>query len=199
MYSCGNKPVKPNFCCIYNSDKLFSEYTEKTLDTTYYEDGEFLEVIDKGSDIGSRGIYKFDKNKKLRFYAFLLNTQNEYDFSRVYDSTGCLVEQSGSEVVQWYLRPQKDSIKITFYLFGLKKTYSDVSVFSKSIGEIPVKLFKSPIFSNLQVGSFMVSNRVNEKFNIKGKMFEKCTERLDFFKDSVFITLHDSVVVSVLK
>ena len=185
LYSCGSNEGVNN--CRYNRDKLLTEIDTALLDKRDYPDEQFYEVLDKGSNIGARGIYKFDKDETLRFYAFLLSDSNDYIFSREYDSLGTLIDSTGREVVQWYFRKiSSDSVKITFYLYGINQTYDDINLGFGTATRTNIDLFKSPIFSNILGGSFtsVIDKEENRKIFITGKRFNTCSGEKYSFTDS---------------
>jgi len=112
--------------CRYTSTDLLRTHDSSLFEKKYYQQENLIEFLDLGSRDGVKGIYKFDENKVLRFYAFLLSDSSDYVFSRSYDDEGHVVERSGREVIQWYFRKlPNESIKITFYMFCLRQCYKD--------------------------------------------------------------------------
>ena len=80
LISCNSKTK------VINSAKNFIKYDSlfKLIDTTNLEiirntDSAEIEVLDKKISNGERGILRFDKNRNLRFYAFLKNDYNDTD------------------------------------------------------------------------------------------------------------------------
>jgi hypothetical protein len=185
FYSCVSKMKKEP--CIYTRDKLLKNFNNALLDSENYPNDSLLEVWDKGSSNDVRGIYKFNSAGILRFYAFLLSDSNEYNFSRTYDTTGNIVEKTGNDVVQWYFRKlQGDSIKLTFYLFGLDQSYSDLQLKLASDDLKEIKVFQSPIFSNILAGS-IICDRASldtEWIYLTGKRHNKCLNTDEKFADS---------------
>ncbi len=146
-----------------------------------------IEVSDKKSNIGAKGIYKFDLDQRLRFYAFLLSDSNDYVFSREYDVDGRIVNKTGGDVVQWYFRKlSEDSMKVTFYLYSLDERYDSIDLSYEKQTLKNIVLYTSPIYSNI-VGTSVTLPNLNKQngiIYIKGKKENKCIPRESTFVDS---------------
>jgi hypothetical protein len=175
--------------CRYTLDDLLQNFDTSLLVQAAYKDYGVYEVTDVGSNIGVKGIYKFDKNKTLRFYAFLLSDSNDYIFSRSFDTAGNIIGKTGKEVVQWYFRKLSgDSVKVTFFLFGLHQNYNNVQV-KLAQSSKDIKLVKSPIFSNILGGSIICSKlELNTDWLfITGKNDDECLNLKKTFLDSAAV------------
>jgi hypothetical protein len=184
--SCVSK--KKNEPCIYTRENLLKNFDNALLNSQNFPNDSLLEVWDKGSNNDVRGLYKFNTSGILRFYAFLLSDSNEYNFSRTYDTSGNIIEKTGNDVVQWYFRKLPgDSIKLTFFLFGLDQTYSDLQLKLASDDLKEIKVFPSPIFSNMLAGSIICDRgNLNSDFiYLTGNRHNKCLNTDEKFADSV--------------
>ncbi len=187
FYSCDSKnEIKNN--CRYSSGRLIEDFDSALIEVKSFPNGRVYEILDKGSNIGAKGIYKFDEIGRLRFYAFLLSDSNDYTFSRQYDSLGRTIRVTGGEVVQCYFRKiSTDSLKITFFLYGLSQKYADINLQYGTTYKTEVELFKSPIFSNILGGSIMteLSKERGKIIYIMGKRLDICSASEYYFRDSV--------------
>jgi hypothetical protein len=154
---------------------------------------DWLDVLDIGDSTGEKELYQFDKNKMLRFYAFVIDDSNGYDYSIRYDSLGNIVNKTGPEIVRWYLfNHGNDSLTISFLLNAIHYSYGKVSLTLGNDSFKNVLLFKS-VYSNLighdlRVKNFIPNDDSNKKMlYISGIKVNRCTLDTSIFKDSVYL------------
>jgi hypothetical protein len=196
VLSCNLKKDKKENCS-YSIDHLLKDFDSSQFERIPFE--EKIDFIEKKSSLGERGIYTFDKNNILRFYGFLINSNNEYDFSIQYDSLGNEISRTGRDVVQWYFRKlENDSLKVTFLLYSANYSFSNISLQLKNKSINNIKLFKSPLFSNL-IGNSIVLPLVQGKDTvfISGQKVNLCTGKSQRFEDFVLIPKEVSATVGM--
>lgn len=177
--------------CTYTFSRLNNYLDSSKLISVDYGKDEIKEVLDKGNNLGQRGLYKFDKNNILRFYGFLINTKNECDYCIEYDSLGRVANKTGTEVVQWYFRKLRgDSLAITFLLYTVNQSYSDLRIEYGLKRFNNIELQESETFSNL-IGSTLdveiQRNSGSDTVYIYGKKVDLCTSKDKAFKDFILV------------
>lgn len=188
IISCNSKSKVQNASnCFVKYDSLF-----KLIDTTNLEiirgtDSAAIEVLDKPSKNGYRGIMRFDDKNNLRFYAFLYNDHNDASFVLTYDSVGNRTRQSHGEVVQWTFYTPKDStIKFTFYLCAFDRNYGDITIKSGKFIKEGITLFESGfakiICANISINKTDLDS--TKKIYLTGNWQDKCTKEQQLFIDS---------------
>ena len=189
VYSCNRKSDNTN--CAYHVRDFINAYDTSRYKLKVYPDEGMTEIKDNNTSVSERGIYKFDEKNILRFYGFLINDNNGYNFGVDYDSSGNEIKRVGSEVIQWYFRKiNTDTIRVTFLLFGLRNHYEQVTIQYPNGETEQVELIRSERFSNLLGNSLDFSKKqiVNDlPIYIKGYRINDCTQSRTAFKDSVHI------------
>ncbi|MCB0716090.1 MAG: hypothetical protein KDC06_08765 [Chitinophagaceae bacterium] len=187
--SCGSAKDK---CvgCEYTLSRLLEEYGSKKFTVkTDYKDG-FVHVFEHRNKYGEAGLYYFDSSGRIRFYAFLIDSTNFVDFSIEYDSKGCIINRTGSEVVNGYFRKSEDSIKATFFLNSINTAYSNINVrVGNKIIEIDT-LYQSDFFSNILGRTISLPCSWVESepmLYVKGLKRNLCTNKVNIFIDSTLI------------
>jgi len=172
---------------ISDIDKIFDSSKMVRID---YREDEMKEVSDKVNIFGQRGIYKFDNSNVLKFYAFLLNEGNEYDFSIQYDSLGNETSNTGTEVVYWYFRKLRgDTLAVTFLLYTVNRSYRDLHIEYGMKRFDNLQLQKSKTFSNL-IGSTIdveIPDNSKDTVYIYGIREDACLRQSQTFKDFVLV------------
>jgi hypothetical protein len=168
-------------------DSLF-----KVIDTTNLEivrgtDSAAIEVLDKASKDGERGILRFDDRNNLRFYAFLYNDHNDASFFLTYDSIGNKTRESLGEVVQWTCYTPKDStIKFTFFLCAIDRNYRDITIKSGKFIKENIMLYQSSftkiICANISINKADLDS--TKKIYLTGQWQDKCSKKEQTFIDS---------------
>lgn len=194
LLSCTSGEAEKFSTCRYTSSNLLAENDTSLLEIKQYKDDNLLEILDKGSDIGARGIYKFDNNKTLRFYAFLISDSNDYVWSRTYDTLGSIIENTGGSILLWYFnKPYADSIGVTAFLSTLGQKYQNIKFsLDRKKWQQPL-VFKSPIFSNVIGCKFIINAQINySHLFIRGDVIENCAKEMpNYFIDSIVIPKQD--------
>lgn len=184
IISC-NFPQNKERRCIYHINNLFESYDSGRFEIN--RDEGLTEVIDSVKSTGERGIYKFDENGILRFYGYLVNTDNDYYFGIEYDSAGHEINKPRSHVVRWFVsKLGNDSLKLTFLLFDINRSYGGVTLRGINMDR-KVPLFKSLRFSNLIGGDIIFPIPQDKTIYIKGFVKNSCNSEFEIFKDSVYI------------
>ncbi|GAA4745548.1 hypothetical protein [Flavisolibacter ginsenosidimutans] len=173
--------------CFVKYDSLF-----KLIDTTNLEiirgtDSATIEVLDKASKDGYRGIMRFDDKDNLRFYAFLYNDHNDASFILTYDSVANRTRRSHGEVVQWTFYIPKDStIKFTFYLCAIDRNYGDITIKSGKFIKEGITLYESGftkiICANISINKADLDS--TKKIYLTGNWQDKCSKEQQLFVDS---------------
>jgi hypothetical protein len=143
---CNNKPRKSS--CHYNLNQLLISDTPKVIIT--YQNDTLTEVRDRINE-KSGGIYTFDKNKNLRYYAFMIDSL-QYQYSEEYDIDGNVINRIGKPLVMHQLQKEKnDTVSFVISLFSLNKKYGGIQVVSNRGDTIePGFLYKNKFYSNLK-------------------------------------------------
>jgi hypothetical protein len=186
--SCNSKSkVQIHSNCFVRYDSLF-----KIVDTTNLEiirgtDSAAIEVLDKASKNGERGIMRFDDKNNLRFYAFLYNDHNDASFSLTYDSLGNKTRKSIGEVVQWTFYTPKDStVKFTFFLCAIDRNYGDITIKSGKFIKEDIIMYQSNftklICANISIPKTDLDS--SKKIYLTGRWQDKCRKEEQNFIDS---------------
>ena len=150
-------------------------------------DSAAIEVLDKKTKSGERGLLRFDNNNNLRYYAFLYNDHNDASFFLTYDSVGNHIRLSKSEVVQWIFYTPKDlTVKFTFLLCALDRNYGDIKIESGKFKKDNIVLFESKfarlICANVTINKSDLDS--TKKIYLTGKWQDKCSKLEQTFIDS---------------
>ena len=165
---------------------LFKNFDSSKLEKVEYPNEGLIEITDKMNKRGERGIFKFDKNKVLRLYAFLINKNLDAIFTIEYDSLGNQITSTGSDVVQWYIRPlNEDTISLTFLLCRLNYSYDKIIVEAKKYKK-NTPLFESA-FAGLVGSTINIPTKGVEKIYVSGLKQNKCSKEIKSFKDSTYM------------
>ena len=188
LYSCNsNSKTTLQTNCLIKYDSLFKLIDTNNLEIIRGTDSAAIEVLDKMSKYGQRGILRFDKNNNLRFYAFLYNDHNDASFFLTYDSLGNKTRRSNSEVLQWLFYSPKDStVKFTFFLCALDRNYGDITIKAGKFRKDKITLYKSSftklICANVSINKEDLDN--TRKIYITGNWQDKCLKEQRLFIDS---------------
>lgn len=179
LFSCSEKKGDKN--CCYKLDDLLKKYDTSKVKILNYD--KMTEVLDNGNVIGEKGIYKFDENKTLRFYGYLIDTSNNYYFGIEYDSTGNVVNFPKSNIVRWFIQSKgADSVKVAFLLYGIRYSYRNIKVHMNN-RSISIQLFESKRFSNLLAGEVILEK--TGAIYITGDFKDECNGIQKSFEDSL--------------
>ncbi|MBL0145366.1 MAG: hypothetical protein IPP48_06040 [Chitinophagaceae bacterium] len=186
IISCSSKSkVQNDSNCFVKYDSLF-----KLIDTTNLEiirgtDSAAVEVLDKASKNGYRGIMRFDDKDNLRFFAFLYNDHNDASFILTYDSVGNRTRKSHGEVVQWTFYTPKDStIKFTFYLCTIDRNYGDITIKSGKFIKEGITLYESNFTKIICANISINKARLRQH---KENLFDREIGRTNVQKNSNFL------------
>lgn len=182
---CSNKNTNQNNC-IYTIKDILIKYDSAGFVIKKYDD-DLIEMSDTSNVTGEKGIYKFDKSGNLRFYAYLIDQENNYYFGINYDSLGNEINKPKSYVVRWFInRLNNDSIRVSILLYNLKHSYGKIR-FSESNEWKQVPLFESKYFSNLIAGEIIMPNPPTKRVYVSGQIRNNCLNETKIFKDSIII------------
>ncbi len=188
IISCkSNSKIQYHSNCFVKYDSLF-----KLIDTTNLEivrgtDSAAIEVLDKASKNGERGIMRFDNENNLRFYAFLYNSLNDASFILTYDSVGNRTRKSHGEVVLWsFHTPQDSTINFTFFLCAIDRNYGDITIKSGKFIKEGITLYESKytkiICANISINKADLDS--TKKIYLTGNWQDKCSKEQQLFIDS---------------
>ena len=192
LFSCGLRPkVHNNLArCAVRYDSLFQTVDTSNLEILKNTDSAAIEVLDKRSQKGDRGLFRFDSKGNLKFYAFLVNYHNDYEFSIVYDSLGNRKRSTTGEVVHWFFFKRRDSaLRFEFLLCAVDFNYADIKVEAGSFVSENVRLFESDfvklIGAEIRIPSMYLVG--HSKIYVSGMKQDKCTKIESSFIDSATI------------
>ncbi len=173
--------------CFISYDSLFKIVDTSNLEIIRGTDSAAIEVLDKMTKNGERGLLRFDNNNNLRSYAFLYNEHNDASFFLTYDSVGNHFRSTKAEVVQWIFYTPKDStVKFTFLLCAFDRNYGDIKIESGKFKKENIKLFESGftklICANLTINKSDLDSA--KKIYIMGRWQDKCSKLEQTFIDS---------------
>jgi hypothetical protein len=188
LVSCDSKSkVQTYQNCFVRYDSLFKIVDTANLEIIRGTDSAAIEVLDKASKNGERGILRFDDKNNLRFYAFLSNDHNDASFILTYDSLGNKTRKSIGEVVQWTFYTPKDStVKFTFLLCAFDRNYGDITIKSGKFIKEGITLFESNftklICANISIPKADLDS--TKKIYLSGRWQDKCSKDEQTFIDS---------------
>ena len=188
LFACNsNSKIQQQTNCFIKYDSLFKIIDTSSLEIIRGTDSAAIEVLDKKTKNGERGLLRFDNNNNLRSYAFLYNDHNDASFFLTYDSIGNRIRSSKSEVVQWTFYTPKDStVKFTFLLCALDRNYGDTKIESGKFKKDNIVLFESKftklICANVTINKSDLDS--TKKIYITGKWQDKCSKLEQTFRDS---------------
>ena len=167
-------------------DSLFKIVDSSNLEITRNTDSAAIEVLDKETSHGQRGLLRFDNNGNLRYYAFLYNNHNDASFILTYDSIGNY-NRTPHEVVQWLFYTPKDStVKFTFFLCALDRNYDDIEIKSGKFEKDSILLYQSNftklIGANISINTSDLDS--TKKIYISGYCQDKLSKSEQHFIDS---------------
>jgi hypothetical protein len=151
LAGCLNEP----FNCELDGNIIFNESKGMLLILDSIN-GKILSLKDRGLDSIKGGVYFFYPNGRLESYKFFQTTR-AYTYNEEYDPGGYLVKVEGKPLVDVKIKEyRKDSIGVSFFLFGLHKIYSPVSVVVNNNSKLIISPTKDALFSNMYTGKFSV-------------------------------------------
>ncbi len=182
-----NQKIKPQTKCFIKYDSLFKIVDTSNLEIIRGTDSAAIEVLDKMTKDGARGLLRFDSNNNLRSYAFLRNDHNDASFFLTYDSVGNYIRSTKSEVVEWIFYSPKDStIQFTFFLCAFDRNYGDIKIESGKFKKENIVLFESEftklICAKVTLNKSDLDN--TKKIYITGIWQDKCSKLEQTFIDS---------------
>jgi len=179
LFSCLGQKGDKN--CCYKLDDLLKKYDTSKVKILSYD--KMTEVLDNGNVIGEKGMYKFDENKILRFYGYLIDSSNNYYFGVEYDSAGKMVSFPKSNIVRWFIQNKDaDSVKVAFLLYDVGYSYRNIKIHNNN-RSINIQLFESKHFSNLLAGEVILEK--TGVIYITGDLKDECNGIQKSFKDSL--------------
>ncbi|MBS1948305.1 MAG: hypothetical protein JST47_11105 [Bacteroidetes bacterium] len=190
-----NSNKSSEISCEYDMKTLFNSYDSSKFFVTKSQNQNWIDVIDKDNlHNADKGVYTFDEMGHLRFYAFVIDSENGYNFSIRYDSLGNIVKKTGREVVRWYMsRVYNDSITISFLLYSVHFKYGKIKLIIGNDSVQKVQLYESS-FPNLIEGIAKIPSIILESKDslkrtafISGMKLNICTNDTTVFKDSEYI------------
>lgn len=176
--------------CFVKYDSLFRDIDTSELEIIRNTDSAAIEVLDKQTKSGERGLFRFDENDNLRFYAFLNNEHNETNFYIEYDSTGKKMRSTTQEVVQWTFFKRKDStLRFEFYLCALDYNFGEIQIKAGKYKSEEITLFETSFVKLIGADvRFNFSNLdSSQKIYITGRKQDKCSKSFSEFTDSTTV------------
>ncbi len=177
---------KPN--CIILEGNILKKYDSSKFKMSNSHTPGWIDVIENPSSPDKQCLYQFDENKRLRFFASLIN-DTDYLFSYKYDTLGNIINKTGDEVVKWFSsKPTADSLQISFLLFSLNFSYRRVTLIIDKDTFRNIKLYKSKYYENLIGGSATVLIKKGEQSGftfVTGEKINRCTKDTTFYTDSI--------------
>jgi hypothetical protein len=188
IVSCNSESkIQKHANCFIKYDSLLKIIDTANLDIIRGTDSAAIEVLDKASKHGERGIMRFDDKNHLRFYAFMYNNHNDASFFLTYDSLGNKTRKSIGEVVQWdFYSPKDATIKFTFFLCALDRNYGDITIKSGKFLKEGITLYESDftklICANISINKADLDS--TQKIYLTGHWQDKCSKEEQTFIDS---------------
>lgn len=188
LASCSTDPkLKAESKCLVSYNSFLENVDTSKLQIVRNTDSAAIELSDKRSKLGEKGLFRFDPNGNLRLYAFLINANNDTDFIIEYDSLGNHKRSVTRDVVEWQYFNRKDSsLNLDFFLCAIDYAY----------GQIHIKTGKFKQQVELSESAFLklIGGRVNinyleldssRKIFITGVRQDKCSKLKQAFIDSI--------------
>jgi hypothetical protein len=155
-------------------------------------DSAAIELSDKTSKLGEKGLFRFDLSGNLRLYAFLINANNDTDFIIEYDSHGNHKRSVTRDVVEWQYFNRKDSsLNLDFLLCAIDYAYGQIL--------IKTKKFRQQVGLSQSAFLKLIGGRVNISYSeldssrkvfITGVRQDKCSKVKQAFIDSITLPKH---------
>lgn len=186
--SCNNNDLE-NVKCDYNFQMLMNY---DSLLVKLSSNNDTFDVEDKigDNDKYSKGIYRFDENKRLRFYAFYIDDYF-YKYSEEYNENGELIHHEGNTLLEYRLvKGINDSVIFNGFISSLKKEYKSIEVYLNNKDTLIIKyLYKSDLYSNVKCFSYKY--KVDNDLNIITKMSfqSNCSNKNYTLFDTTFIPI----------
>jgi hypothetical protein len=157
-----------------------------------------LEVTDKigwNTNFFSKGIYRFDQNKTLRFYGFYIN-DSTYKYSEEYDNLGNLINYEGNTLLEYrIIKGNNDSVIFNGFISSFRKHYSGIDIIINSEDTFHIELlYKSNLYSNVKCFSFKYKgHKKASNLNIITIMsfINTCTDKSYTLFDTTIIPIHN--------
>ncbi|HSZ34494.1 MAG TPA: hypothetical protein VK772_14360 [Puia sp.] len=183
-----NQSFSKNPTCIVLEENILKKYDSSKFKITNSRTAGWSDVIENPLVPDKKCLYEFDENKRLRFFAYLIN-DSDYIFSYKYDSLGNIIGKTGDEVVKWFSsKPSVDSLQISFLLFSLNFSYIRNTLIVNNDTFSNVKLYKSRYYTNLIGGSATTVIKRSEHKGfvyLTGERLNKCSRDTTFYADSI--------------
>ena len=184
LISCNNQE-KQN--CQYKLSTLISNDSPKVKIS--FQNDTLVEVRDIVKDSSTYGLYTFDYNHNLRFYAFMI-IGNKYRYSEEFDSNGNLIKKEGNPFLEYKVfKGVKDTLIFEISLYAFRKKYEDIEIMTNKLDTItPQYLFKSNLYTNIKCFSFKLpfKNRIKDLiFYVEGVVIDECKNERQIYKDTV--------------
>jgi hypothetical protein len=183
-----NHSISKKPTCIVLEENILKKYDSTKFKISNSHTPGWTDVIENPLSRDKKCLYQFDKNKRLRFFAYLIN-DSDYLFSYKYDSLGNIVNKTGDEVVKWFSsKPVADSLEITFLLYSLNFSYRRVTLIIGNDTFGNIVLYKNRYYTNLIGGSatVLIKTGVNKEFAyVTGEKLNKCSRDTTFYTDSI--------------
>jgi hypothetical protein len=188
LASCSSKSkVKVETKCFVSYDSLLINVDISKLQIVRNTDSAAIELSDKRSKLGQKGLFRFDSGRNLRLYTFLINDSNDTDFIIEFDSLGNHKRSVTRDVIEWQYFDRKDSsFNLDFFLCAIDYAYGKIHIkagtFVQDVGLLETSFLK------------MIGGRVTIKYSqldatrkvyINGVRQDKCTKVIQPFIDSI--------------
>lgn len=188
LASCSSKPkVKVESKCFVSYDSLLKDVDTSKLQIVRNTDSAAIELSDKRSKLGEKGLFRFDYSGNLRLYTFLINDSNDTDFIIEYDSLGNHKRSVTRDVVEWhYFNRNDSSFNLDFFLCAIDYSYGKVHIKTGTFGQ-NVGLFESSFLKLIggRVTIKYLQLDTTRKVYIRGVRQDKCTKVIQPFIDSI--------------
>jgi len=175
--------------CPLLRSTIFNGWDTTRLETTYYpKEDNLIEILDKPTENGERGLYKFDTNGVLRVYAFLQDLHNDASFIVEYDSTGKVINEDGGNVTQLYFWRGKQNIKVSFMLSVLNYNWGGIAIKAGKFKKADIALYNWSLTKLIGASLFIPIKELDTTVStiyISGIKQNKCTKQETDFIDSL--------------
>jgi hypothetical protein len=188
LVACSDKETKKS--CYYSLDQLLTLDSPKAVIKT--QNDSVIVAHDQVPDSAQFGMYIFDKQKRLRLYAYYLSKEH-YRYMEEFDSTGAMINNEGSQLLEYRIwKKENDTILFNAYVFALNKKLEKIEIISNFKDTIqPEYLYKSDFTTNTSCFAFKlpVAQNINSLvLYYKGTFTNRCTHQQETYLDTTLFT-----------
>lgn len=185
IFSCKTKEENGSPCFQpYTLNNLFKNYDSSRFEI--HRLGETTEIRDTLNKLEDGSFYIFDKYNNLKFYCYIEDSTNAYDFGITFDSLGNEIKKTGTDVIRWQIiKKGNDSLHLIFLLFKINRSYGDITLTGSDFSK-HISLFEA-FPSNTIGANIIITRHQNKTIFITGVIRNDCLMKERRFIDSVHV------------